>query len=208
MRRSPLGTLTLTIALALAGALTACGGDDAEPQVLSDTEHNAQDVSFASDMIQHHAQALAMVDLTLERPLETEVEQLASDIRDAQGPEIELMSDWLVDWDEEVPPTMRDHVNAGHGDHSMAESMEGMDHEGHGEMPGMLSADELSALEEASDAEFADLWLEAMIAHHEGAVEMAETQQAEGMYRPAVDLAGQVVETQTAEIELMRDLLG
>jgi len=78
--------------LLLLTTLTACG-DDATPQVLSDTEHSAQDVAFAREMLQHHAQALAMVDLTLERPLEPDVAALAEQIRDAQAPEIELMSD-------------------------------------------------------------------------------------------------------------------
>ena len=203
MRPSLLGALALSAAL----ALTACGADEQE-RVLSDTEHSDQDVAFATDMVQHHAQALSMVDLTLERPLAPEVAALAEQVRDAQAPEIELMSDWLVDWDEEVPATMRDHSNAGHGDHSAAEALEGMGQDGASDMPGMLTAEQLAELEDASDAEFEDLWLELMIAHHEGAVEMAEEQAAQGTYRPAVELAEDVVAGQTAEIEQMRELLG
>lgn len=202
MRQRFLGTLALTAAL----TLTACG-EDTPAQVLSDTEHNGQDVAFATDMIQHHAQALSMVDLTLERPLDPEVAALAEQVRDAQAPEIELMSDWLVSWDEDVPATMRDHSIAGHDDRSAADAMEEMEGMG-SDMPGMLSAEELASLEEAPDEEFADLWLELMIAHHEGAVEMAEQQATAGMYAPTVELAEDVVETQTAEIEQMRDLLG
>ncbi len=202
MRTSLLGALALASVL----ALTGCGTDQPE-QVLSDTEHSDQDVAFATDMIQHHAQALSMVDLTLERPLDPEVAALAEQVRDAQAPEIELMSDWLVDWDEDVPATMRDHSNAGHGDHSAAEAMEGMGQDGTSDMPGMLTADQLAELEDAGDAEFEDLWLELMIAHHEGAVQMAEQQAAEGTYRPAVELAEDVVASQTAEIEQMRELL-
>lgn len=194
-------------ALTAALALTACGADE-EEQVLSDTEHSDQDVAFATDMVQHHAQALSMVDLTLERPLDPEVAVLAEQVREAQAPEIELMSDWLVDWDEEVPATMRDHSNAGHGDHSAAEALEGMGEDDGSGMPGMLTAEQLAALEDAGDSEFEDLWLELMIAHHEGAVEMAEQQAAEGTYRPAVELAEDVVASQTAEIEQMRALLG
>src|SRR5690606_38551675 len=129
--------------------LTACSGDDTTAQV-SETEHNDADVAFASDMIQHHAQALSMVDLTVDRTLDPEVQQLAEDIREAQGPEIETMTDWLQDWDEEVPETMRDHSNAGHDTEGMGESMEGMD----SDMPGMLSADEFDRLENAPDADF------------------------------------------------------
>lgn len=204
MRRSFASALALPLVLAL--TLSACG-EDSEPRVLSQTEHSSQDVAFAADMIQHHAQALSMVDLTLERPLDPEVEELAAQIRDAQAPEIELMSDWLVSWGEEVPATMRDHVNAGHDGHSPAESMEEMPEMDGMDMPGMLSAEELASLEDASDAEFEARWLELMVLHHEGAIEMARTQQAEGMFRPAVDLAGQIVTTQTAEIEQLQALL-
>lgn len=194
-----LGSLVLGLAL----TLTACSGDDTTAQV-SETEHNDADVAFASDMIQHHAQALSMVDLTVDRTLDPEVQQLAEDIREAQGPEIETMTDWLQDWDEEVPETMRDHSNAGHDTEGMGESMEGMD----SDMPGMLSADEFDRLENAPDADFQTMWLEMMIEHHEGAVEMAQDEQEEGRYKPAVDLAEDVVETQTEEIEKMESLLG
>ena len=84
-----LGSLTLGLAL----TLTACGNDepasDTSAQV-SETDHNDADVQFATDMIQHHAQALSMVDLTVDRTLDPEVQQLADDIREAQGPEIEV----------------------------------------------------------------------------------------------------------------------
>ena len=52
------------------------------------------------------------------------------------------------------------------------------------------------------------MWLEMMIEHHEGAVEMAQTEQAEGQFKDTVDLAGQVIKTQTAEIDTMKELLG
>ena len=198
-----LGTLTLGLAL----TLTACGNDeptnDAGTQV-SETDHNDADVEFATDMIQHHAQALSMVDLTVDRALDPEVQQLADDIREAQGPEIETMSDWLQGWDEEIPETMRDHSNAGHDMEGMGDSMDGLD----SDMPGMMSGDDFDELENAPDSEFQTMWLEMMVEHHEGAVEMAQEEQDNGQYKPAVDLAGAVVETQTAEIDRMKALLG
>src|SRR5688572_7498836 len=87
-RTRALSALALT--LALAGGVTACGddtNDTAGTTELSTTEHNDADVTFATDMIQHHAQALSMVDLTLDRPLDPGVQALAEDIRAAQGPE-------------------------------------------------------------------------------------------------------------------------
>jgi uncharacterized protein (DUF305 family) len=199
--------LSAALALGLALTLAACGSDETfadAPAQVSETDHNDADVAFATDMIQHHAQALSMVDLTVNRTLDPGVQQLADDIREAKGPEIETMSDWLQEWGEDIPETMRDHANAGHDMEGMGDSMEGQD----SDMPGMMSAEDFDALENASDADFHTMWLEMMIEHHEGAVEMAEDQQDDGQYKPAVDLAGDVVETQTTEIEKMTSLLG
>jgi uncharacterized protein (DUF305 family) len=196
-----LGALTLGLAL----TLTACGSDDdggSETAAVSTTEHNDADVAFASDMIQHHAQALAMVDLTIDRDLDPQVQRLAEAIRDAQGPEIETMGDWLTDWDEEVPETVRDHSNADGGmDDDMDEDM------GSG-MPGMMSDDELRDLEDTPDADFQARWLEMMVEHHEGAVEMAKAEQQDGRFKPAVDLAEDIAASQTKEIDTMEELLG
>ena len=200
-----LGALTLTAALALTAA--ACGNDDASTATSSEvstTEHNDADVEFASNMLQHHAQALSMVDLTQGRTLDPEVQQLAEQIREAQAPEIETFNDWPTDWDEEIPETMRDHANAGHDMGDMSESMDDMDL---GDMPGMMTSDDMGALEDASDAEFQTMWLEMMVKHHEGAVEMAKAEQGDGQYKAAVDLAGDIVESQSAEIETMEGLL-
>jgi uncharacterized protein (DUF305 family) len=197
-----LSALTLTAALALTAA--ACGNDDASTGTASEvstTEHNDADVEFASNMLQHHAQALAMVDLTIDRPLDPEVQQLAEQIRDAQAPEIETFTDWLTDWDEEVPETVRDHSNAGHDMDDMGDSMNDEN------MPGMMTSDDMGALEDASDAEFQTMWLEMMIEHHEGAVEMAKAEQQDGQYKPAVDLAADIEKSQTRETTLMRSLL-
>ena len=194
--------LALTVGLGTAG----CGNDN-DPSsgavAPSTTEHNDADVAFASQMLQHHAQALSMVDLTMKRPLDPEVAELAEKIRAAQAPEIETFTDWLTDWDEGVPETMRDHSNAGHDMGDMGESMEGMDTS----MPGMMSAEDMTALEKASDEEFQTMWLEMMIEHHTGAVEMAETHVEDGRYQPAIDLAKDIMTSQNAEIETMKGLL-
>lgn len=71
----------------------------------------------------------------------------------------------------------------------------------------MMSADDMKALEKASGAEFQGMWLDMMVEHHEGAVEMAATEEADGQYKPAVDLAKDIQSSQTAEIKKMQDLL-
>ena len=199
-----LGASALAVALCLGAA--ACGGDEAAPaaSVPSATEHNDADAAFASDMLQHHAQALSMIDLTVERPLDPEVVELAEQVRAAQGPEIETFSDWLTEWDEEVPETMRDHGNAGHDGGDLAESMAGMDTS----MPGMMSAEQMTELEESSDDEFQTLWLEMMVDHHTGAVEMADAHVENGQLMPAIDLARDIAEAQSSELETMQALLG
>lgn len=178
-------------------SLSACGSDEAGSETTSDAAYNEADVRFASEMIQHHAQALQMVDLTVGRELDPEVQTLAEAILGAQGPEIQTMTTWLTDWGQPIPATSRDHVNAegGHGDAGMAD------------MAGMLSAEEMVGLESASDAEFATLWLTAMIRHHEGAIEMAQTEQSAGKFPEAVALAESISAAQAAEIIEMERLL-
>lgn len=191
-RLAALAPVLLLLALA-----AGCGSGDRDENAVSATEHNEADVAFATDMIQHHAQALAMVNLTVERPLDPEVEALAEDIRDAQGPEIETMVDWLDEWNEKVPGTVNDHMN-----HDMGTMPEGTE-----DMPGMMSADEMNDLETASDTEFQKMWLDMMIRHHEGAVEMAATEVDEGRYKPAVDLARSIITAQEGEIDQMEKML-
>lgn len=179
---------------ALALVLVAGCGDDeggSEPSAArtagDGTTYNDADVEFASEMIPHHAEALAMVDLTVGRELSPEVQALAAAIREAQAPEVEQMTDWLTAWGEPVPETALDHSNA-HG------------HDGDADAA-------MEELEAAPDQEFERLFLEMMIEHHEGAVEMAASEQADGEYTAAVDLAGVIETSQTAEIETMRALL-
>jgi uncharacterized protein (DUF305 family) len=201
-----LAALVVGISLLVAG----CGGDEPAADTESGstrTDHNDADVAFATEMIQHHAQALAMVDLTVERDLDAAVEALIEAIRTAQAPEIEIMTDWLTEWDEPIPATVRDHVNAEddeHGEHD-AEGMEeddtGMD------LPGMMSDEQMAELEAAGDAEFQELFLTMMIEHHQGAIDMAQIEQEDGQYPPAIGLAETIAASQTAEIETMRELM-
>ncbi len=193
--------IALVTLLATLLALSACGGDGDEPAPESHTAANGDvfndaDVDFATDMIQHHAQALQMVDLTLGRRLDPAVQALAEEIRMAQSPEIEQMTTWLTDWDQPIPETVRDHANA-HGDGMEMDS----------DLPGMMSAEEMSELEAAEGAAFRELWLEMMIEHHEGAVEMARTEQSDGIFEPAVELAESIEASQEDEIATMEGLL-
>lgn len=200
------GTLLFTLA--------ACGGDgdtldaSAEQTAANGDVFSDTDVDFATAMIPHHAQALAMVDLTRGRELSPPVQKLTEDIQAAQGPEIETMVDWLTGWDQPVPETMRDHVNAEDPDGMGAHDMKDMAGETESDMPEMMTDEKLADLDAVPGQEFEDMWLEMMIEHHEGAIEMAKDEQAEGVFQPAVDLAESIETSQQAEIDHMRELLG
>lgn len=161
------------------GALT---GAPASPVV---TEPNQADVAFMQMMVPHHAQAVEMAELAQRYAVDPDVRGLAARIRAAQGPEIVSMSAWL---DEHGVPS------AHHG----------------GSMPmmGMLTPAELDALAAARGREFDRLFLEGMIGHHQGALRMANTVETKGSDVRVMELAGDIKVSQTAEIALMRDMLG
>lgn len=152
--------------------------------------HNAADVAFAQGMIPHHRQAVEMGDLAETRAGSADVKKLAVEIKKAQDPEIKTLSGWLTSWGEDVP-----------------KDGEGGDHAGHS-MSGMMTAEEMTELEKASGKAFDTAFLEMMVKHHEGAVEMAKTEKADGSYQPAKDMADAIITSQSAEITRMNDLLG
>ncbi len=177
---------TLVAVLSLAG-LSACGSSDSPAGAF-----NSADVSFAQDMIPHHRQATEMAELAADRTQNGQVLGLATKIIAAQQPEIDTMSGWLESWDKKVP--------------SESSGMSGMNHGGN-DMPGMMSDDQMSSLEAASGEQFDEMFLTMMIAHHEGAIEMAEKEETEGRFGDAVDLAKKIQTDQAAEISTMKSLL-
>ena len=161
------------------------------PAVRSVANVSDSDVSFAQQMIPHHQQAVEMADLALTRETSPEVKKLAEQIKAAQGPEIEMMSMWLQSWG--APMEMGE-------DHS-GHDMGGMD------MSGMMSDDDMQALADAQGAEFDRMWLEMMIAHHQGAISMAEQVKAASSNADVTSLAGAVMTGQAEEIDTMQKLL-
>ena len=174
-------------------ALTACGGED-DTSTAANAEFNDADVTFATEMIPHHQQAVEMAELAADRAQSPEVQQLAQDIEAAQGPEIETMNQWLKDWGQETPTGSMDHGDMGHGDSQ--------------EMPGMMDEAEMTQLMKSDGATFDQMFLQMMVEHHEGAIEMARTEQANGKNADAVALAEQIESDQEAEIAEMKKLLG
>ncbi len=194
--------------LALSVVLTACGSDNASETdgmggAMDGSGSNASsvsptgdaaDVAFAQLMIPHHQQAIEMADLALKYAKSPQVKELATQIKGAQDPEIEMMSQWLQDWG--APMTMP----------SSNDDMGDMDMGGMG-TAGMMSGEEMQALGDARGATFDQMWLQMMIAHHEGAVAMAQ-QVLETTNAPEVTaLAQDVVQAQQGEIDAMQELL-
>lgn len=191
--RIPLQGVAVSVVLLLGGC---AAGDESPPSPPPETVESSTvtpdftivDSMFSQMMIPHHKQALEMSALVPERTDNPEVLALAAAIEAAQTPEIEQMTAWLVGWGLPTEIDMelhREHVG----------------------MEGMLTEEQLAALAAASGPEFDRLWLEGMIAHHEGAVVMAETVVAAGAHPPTVALAVEIIEAQETEIELMQALL-
>ena len=178
-------------AIALAGCAAsepeAGGSPSSSPtDSANDSSFNDQDVMFAQMMIPHHSQAVDMAEMILAKDdINPQVAELAEQIRDAQGPEIELMTSWLEGW---------------------GQSVEGSGHSVHG-MEGMMSEEDMQALEDATGDEAARLFLDQMIAHHMGAISMAETEIESGQNADATALAQKIVDDQRDEIESMSELL-
>ena len=183
-------------AVALGAPLTACAPDDADSQSQASASaaraHNDADVRFARQMIPHHAQALEMVDLAEGRPLSSDVGALAEEIRAAQTPEIKQMSGWLREWGERVPSIMADHGSGG------AAGMLSME--------GMMSEQDMSDLAEASDSTFQQMWLSMMIEHHAGAIAMAQAEERNGKFDPAIAVARSIASSQQQQIRTMKRL--
>lgn len=185
-------TLSAVLVLAACGsaAQQPSGGaqSPAAPPATA-TGFNQADVSFAQQMIPHHQQAVQMASLAASRASSPQVRQLARQIEVAQNPEIQTMTGWLRAWGQ--PTAMP------------ADSMEGMDHG----TPGMMTSQDISHLRSLHGQAFDRLFLQMMITHHQGAVEMARTQQAQGTSPAAERLARSIEATQTAQISQMRQLL-
>lgn len=186
-------TALILLALFASVVLAACGSSN-DNSTAGGTEgsHNAADVTFAQGMIPHHRQAIEMARMA-DRAAAPEVKTLASRIQAAQDPEIETMSGWLRSWGEDVPSSS---TSMGHGGGHSSTSM-----------PGMMSSDQMNDLMAKGGTAFDRAFLTMMTEHHQGAIEMARTEQAKGGYGPAKDLAGKIVKDQQAEIDQMAALL-
>jgi uncharacterized protein (DUF305 family) len=153
----------------------------------SSAQHNAADTMFAQTMIPHHSQAVEMANKELINGQNAQLKTLAKKIMAAQEPEIVQMNGMLTKWG--VAP-------AGHQGHGSMTSM-----------PGMMSDVDMLKFQKAIGPAVDRMFATMMIAHHQGAVEMANTELAGGVNTAARTLATSIVASQTAEIAKLKVLL-
>jgi uncharacterized protein (DUF305 family) len=205
MKHAKRTTLT-TAALISAAALGLAGcGNNSDPGSMPGMTHgtptgavtrtapaagqfNDADITFATEMIPHHQQAVQMATMADSQATTTAVKQLATAIKAAQGPEIKQLSGWLTSWGKPIPTPMPGHDMSG-------------------SMPGMMTQDEMSQLDTTKGSMFDRMWTQLMIKHHQGAVTMAKTEQATGKNTAAIALAKKIETDQNKEIATMRRLL-
>jgi uncharacterized protein (DUF305 family) len=158
------------------------------------------DVSFTQLMIPHHQQAVQMADLAVTNASSPEVRNLAEQIKAAQGPEITSMEAWLTGWG------VSDHMEGMDPSAPTNGDMGGMDMGGM-TGSGMMTQQDLDKLANATGPDFDRMWLQMMIAHHQGAVTMAQ-QVLDTTSNPDVQqLARAVIAGQATEIDTMQQLL-
>lgn len=191
--------------------------------------HNHADVMFARHMIPHHQQAIEMSDMILaKKGIDPRVTELATQIKAAQGPEIEKMQGWLTEWGVPTEMPAMDMSGMDMPRTGQDPDDDGADH--HGDMPGMpgesmmpttsmmprgsmmpgmgmMSQADMEALDKAQGVEADKLFLAQMITHHQGAIDMAGDEVKNGLYPAAVEMAKSIISGQQKEIDTMKDML-
>lgn len=163
-----------------------------EASALAGMEYSLGDIQFLQGMIPHHAQAKEMSALAESRTNNEAILAVAARITLSQDDEIVMMQDWLGDRGLEVTAEDAHHQS------------------GFMRMAGMLTDEEMAALAAARGSEFDRLYLESMIQHHQGALEMVEDllDQRGSVQDPLLyEFTSDVTSDQTSEIERMVTLL-
>lgn len=143
---------------------------------------------FAQMMIPHHQQAITMSEHELAVGADPAVKDLAGHIEQAQAPEIRTMQGWLAAWQAPAEPG----------------GMTG--HRGHSD--GMMAPQQMDEFQQARGEQADRLFLQMMIQHHQGAVDMGRSEQQRGQAPEAERLASSIVDSQQAQISQMQHMLG
>lgn len=147
-------------------------------------QFNDADVQFATMMYPHHAQAVDMAKMVDGKSARPEVVALAAEIQGAQQPEMDAFTRLLAQWGKPAPSASMEHT-----------------------MDGMMTPAQMEKLGTLRGAEFDREWLTMMIAHHKGAITMADEVLAQGVNPENRRIAEQIKSGQQAEIARMEKLL-
>ncbi len=184
--------IALAVVAALLGGLAGWWvGRDGPP------DDDSVEAGFARDMTAHHTQAVEMALIARDGTGSDAIRFLATDIILTQQAQIGIMRGWLDVWG--LGPNSSDPPMAWAGD----------DHNAgvHGSMPGMLTRDEITAMNDLDGVALDREFLTLMIEHHEGGVVMAEAALGSLDSGPVHRLAQSIVDAQQAEIDAMNDML-
>ena len=193
---------TATTALAQQAPIVLPGAPGAAPRVidedeatrLSDTRFSPADVKFMQDMIVHHQQAVDLAALVEGRSNNSDIVAIAGRIDASQADEIAFMREWLAERGQ--PAAMQHHA--------------GMDHAAHHLMMGMATPAQMAELGTLESTAFDRLFLQLMVRHHGGAIDMVETlhDQPGTAYDPVMfEFTNDLVKEQQAEIDRMNAIL-
>lgn len=181
--------LSAVVALTAAVALSGCSKSSDHSQPAGDpASHNRADVEFATNMLPHHQQGLDLSAMAPDNSSNPQLIKFASGIAAAQGPQIQTLKGFIVQWSEKANTQAGDKANI--------------------TVHGMVDQATMTKLGSLHGADFDRLWLQSMIGHHRGAVEMAQAEIDNGVNTGAVTMAHNIVTTQQAEIDQMTKLLG
>ena len=175
--------------------------NESEATNIANTSYINADVKFLQGMIVHHEQAILMSEMADIRTNNKTILDLAKRIDASQKDEINFMESWLKDRDE-----FQNIANSSHQDHKMHTSMNHTSMN----MEGMATPKQLDDLRNAKSTDFDRLFLQLMINHHDGALEMVEElkKYPGNAYDPILnEFVSDLINDQGVEIERMNVLL-
>ncbi|WEO77801.1 DUF305 domain-containing protein [Cryobacterium sp. SO2] len=171
------------------------------------------EAGFARDMQVHHLQGAELAMIIRDRTDDVDVRRLAYDIALTQSQQAGQLYGWLTEWNlsQAGPePSMTWMTRPGRSGsthaHDAGDSSAGA-HTPGDPMPGLATDDQIAELTAASGVAAERTFLTLMIAHHRGAVEMAEAAQDRANNTSILGFASAVITSQEAEITLMEGML-
>ena len=194
--------LVLLLVGAAVGMLVTLSRTDAA----APPDANSVDVGFAQDMRMHHLQAVTMAGIERDRTTDPVMRGIAFDIESTQLAQSSEMAGWLTAWGQPGLPA----PGAGHmgwmsegGTHEHSDGTGGRTTGEVAVMPGMASTEEINKLRKLSGKELDVLFLQLMLRHHQGGLEMAQYGAEHASVGYVRNLASKIVSSQQNEATLM-----